>query len=113
MADDSAITHVADTALWVATYRALESERSDALFHDKLAGLLAGERGRSIAATMPYPRIMAWALVVRTVAIDELIRDAINLGIDTVVNLGQVWTRGPIGWSYRQTFDGSKWISLT
>jgi methyltransferase (TIGR00027 family) len=84
----SAITHVADTALWVATYRALESRRSDALFRDPLAESLAGERGRNIAASMPYPRIMAWALVIRTVAIDALIVDALALGIDAVINLG-------------------------
>jgi hypothetical protein len=52
----SSISHVADTALWVATYRALESERPDALFHDRMAGVLAGERGKNIAAGMPYPR---------------------------------------------------------
>lgn len=84
----ASISHVADTALWVATYRALESERPDALFHDRMAGVLAGERGKNIAAGMPYPNVMAWALVVRTVAIDELIKEAIALGIDTVVNLG-------------------------
>ncbi len=33
----SSIEHVSDTALWVANYRALESRRSDALFHDPLA----------------------------------------------------------------------------
>lgn len=88
MTNNSSIAHIADTALWVATYRALESERPDALFRDNLAGVLAGQRGKNIAATMPYPKIMAWALVVRTVAIDELIKKAIALGIDTVINLG-------------------------
>ena len=28
------IRNVSDTALWVAVYRAMESERSDALFRD-------------------------------------------------------------------------------
>jgi methyltransferase (TIGR00027 family) len=87
-ADASPIKNVADTALWVATYRAQESERPDALFHDRQAGLLAGERGRAIAAAVPYPAIMAWILVIRTVALDRLIHKAISLGIDTVVNLG-------------------------
>ena len=88
MTNDAAITHIADTALWVATYRALESERPDALFHDSLANLLAGERGRRIAATMPYPQAMAWSLAIRTVAIDALIHRGISLGVDTVINLG-------------------------
>jgi methyltransferase (TIGR00027 family) len=84
----STIKNVADTALWVATYRAQESERSDALFHDRQAGLLAGERGRAMAKSMPFPAIMGWILVIRTVAIDRLIHKAISLGTDTVVNLG-------------------------
>lgn len=88
MTNPSAITHIADTALWVATYRALESQRPDALFHDPLADRLAGNRGRIIAATMPYPQVIAWTLAIRTAAIDTLITHAISLGIDTVVNLG-------------------------
>jgi methyltransferase (TIGR00027 family) len=88
MAEDSSIKNVADTALWVATYRADESERPDALFHDRLAGMLAGDRGRRIAASMPYPAMMTWLLAIRTVAIDRLVLQAISLGIDTVVNLG-------------------------
>ena len=105
----SAITHVADTALWVATYRALESKRPGALFHDPLADLLAGERGRSIAASMPYPKIMAWALVIRTVAIDELIRRALSLGIDAVINLGAGLDTRP----YRMDLPSAlRWIEI-
>jgi len=88
MESDSNIKHVADTALWVAVYREQESQRSDALFRDPLAGVLAGERGRKIAAAMPYPKIMGWVMTIRTVAIDRLIARVISLGIDTVVNLG-------------------------
>jgi methyltransferase (TIGR00027 family) len=84
----NAITHVSDTALWVATYRAIESERPDALFQDPFARLLAGERGRKIAEAMVYPKVMQWVLAIRTVAIDRLITHALTLGIDTVVNLG-------------------------
>jgi methyltransferase (TIGR00027 family) len=53
-----------------------------------MAARLAGERGKSIAAAMPYPKIMNWILVIRTVAIDRLVLRAIELGIDTVLNLG-------------------------
>ncbi len=88
MSTDNRIKHIADTALWVATYRAQESARKDALFHDLLAERLAGERGRQIAAAMPYSKIMNWVLVIRTVAIDRLILKAIEAGVDTVVNLG-------------------------
>ena len=107
--DPTAITHVADTALWVATYRALESQRPDALFHDPFADLLAGKRGRKIAASMPYPRIMAWALVIRTVAIDALITDALALGVDAVINLGAGLDTRP----YRMDLPATlRWIEV-
>jgi len=109
MPDDSAITNVSDTAMWVATYRAMESERADALFHDPFARLLAGERGKKIAATMVYPRVMEWILAIRTVAIDRLIKDTISLGIDTVVNLGAGLDTRP----YRMDLpEGLHWIEV-
>src|SRR5688572_26623533 len=88
MNTNAAITHVADTALWVATYRAIESRRPDALFHDPFAEIPAGERGRSIAARMPYQMAMAWTLALGTAAIDELIGHAVFLGLDADLNLG-------------------------
>src|SRR5437773_1190282 len=44
----TAIRSVSDTALWVAMYRAYESERADALFSDPYARRLAGPRGEAI-----------------------------------------------------------------
>jgi len=79
---------VADTALWVAMYRALETERTDAVFRDPLAGRLAGERGRKMVESTPHSDALAFALVVRTTAIDRLVERAIFLGVDTVINLG-------------------------
>jgi len=83
-----AIEHVTDTAFWVASYRALESERPDALFRDPLADLLSGEKGRLIARNMPDHRTMAFIMPLRTTAIDRLIASAIARGADTVLNLG-------------------------
>lgn len=82
------VQHVSDTALWVAVYRAQESERKDALFKDPLAAKLVGDRGREIARSMGFSRPMALAMAVRTVAIDRLIERALQLGADTVINLG-------------------------
>lgn len=82
------IAHVADTAFWVATYRANESARPDALFHDPLAARLAAARGRDIADRIDGGAQVAWLVVMRTCIIDELIRDAIAAGCDTVINLG-------------------------
>jgi methyltransferase (TIGR00027 family) len=81
------IEHVSDTALWVATYRAIESERRDALFRDPLAGLLAGEKGRRIAERMSGTRLTAWSVVIRTVIIDAYLEKLLP-DVDVVLNLG-------------------------
>ena len=52
MPDPSPIQDVTDTAFWVAYYRSLENERPDALFHDRLAKKLIGERGKKISESM-------------------------------------------------------------
>jgi O-methyltransferase involved in polyketide biosynthesis len=72
MTTEPLISHVSDTARWVATYRAVESARPDALFNDHLADRLAGERGRAVA---------------RTKIIDDVIIEAIGDGCDKVLNL--------------------------
>lgn len=82
------IHDVSDTALWVAAYRENESARPDALFRDALAGKLAGERGRALAATMPGAAQFAWSIVVRTRVIDRYVAEAIADGCDAVVNIG-------------------------
>lgn len=81
------ITDVSDTARWVAAYRAAESQRPDALFHDPLADLVAGERGRAIVAAAPRSMRDGWSLVVRTRVIDDLIAKALAEGCDRILNL--------------------------
>ncbi|AGB24968.1 methyltransferase, putative, TIGR00027 family [Mycobacterium sp. JS623] len=87
MATEPLISHVSDTARWVATYRAVESERPDALFHDHLADRLAGERGRAIVAAAPRAIRNGWWLAARTKVIDDIILEAIADGCDKVLNL--------------------------
>lgn len=88
MSDTPLIRNVSDTALWVAMYRALESERPDALFHDPYARELAGERGQQILERLPKAKRLAWPMVVRTQLLDELVQDAVEQGgFDTVLNL--------------------------
>jgi methyltransferase (TIGR00027 family) len=83
----SPISNVSDTARWVAVYRARESARPDALFHDPYAQLLAGERGQAIAALMPRQARNGWPMIARTKLMDDLIMAAIAQGCDCVVNL--------------------------
>ena len=52
---EAAIEDVADTALWIAAYRARETARADALFRDPLAARLAGTKGARAGATMTAP----------------------------------------------------------
>ncbi len=88
MATDTPITHVSDTARWVALYRAMESERPDALFHDPFARRLAGPQGEEIMRRLPRAREFAWPMIVRTAVMDELILRSIERdGVGTVVNL--------------------------
>ena len=82
------IRHVSDTAFWVAMYRAFESERPDALFHDPYARRMAGKRGQEIVRELPFGQSMAWSMIVRTVLMDEIILRCIAQGARTVVNLG-------------------------
>jgi methyltransferase (TIGR00027 family) len=84
----SPISHVSDTAYWVAYYRAMESARPDALFHDPFAARLAGERGENIVNTLPKGRAFAWPMIVRTAVMDELLLSAVReRGADVVLNL--------------------------
>src|SRR6476646_6130617 len=83
-----AIENVSDTARWVAVYRAMETARPDAIFRDPYADRLAGEKGREIVEGMKHGRQMAWAMIVRTAVMDELIMERVKQhGVDTVLNL--------------------------
>jgi methyltransferase (TIGR00027 family) len=82
------ISHVSDTARWVAFYRAMESERPDAHFRDPFARRLAGDKGEAIARGMKKGLTLSWPMVVRTAVMDEIILRTISeRDIDTVVNL--------------------------
>ena len=84
---DNPIRNVSDTALWVAIYRAMESERSDALFTDPFARRLGGERGEAIVRAMPKGAATSWPMVVRTAVMDEIILRCVQQGAATVLNL--------------------------
>ena len=82
------ISSVSDTARWVAMYRAMESDRPDALFHDPYARRLAGASGEQILAAMPQGRRWAWPMIVRTAVMDEIIMRLVTTeAVDTVLNL--------------------------
>ncbi len=81
------VRSVADTARWVAYFRARETQRPDALFRDPYAARLAGEQGFRIANTLPDGNKHEWAWVARTYLFDQFLSRAIQDGADLVVNL--------------------------
>jgi methyltransferase (TIGR00027 family) len=103
------ITHVSDTALWVAVHRGREGQRPDAMYKDPLALKLAGARGDRIAKKMAFAPFMEWMMSLRTMAIDTLISDAVQLGVTTIVNLGAGLDTRP----YRLSFpQGISWLEV-
>jgi len=84
---DETLRNVSDTALWVAQYRVMESERPDAIFRDPLAKRLAGERGAELVRRMKVGDL-AWPMIVRTAVMDEIIlRSVEREGVDCVLNM--------------------------
>jgi len=84
---ESKLRNVSDTALWVAVYRARETDQRDAVFRDPWARRLAGERGERIAAKLAPPGKQDWPFIARTWLFDRLIAREVEAGIDTVVDL--------------------------
>lgn len=84
---DSPIRNISDTALWVAYYRALETERQDAVFRDPFARALAGERGERIAKAQPFTGKNSWPFIARTVLFDRFVEQEVRAGADLVLNL--------------------------
>jgi len=106
---ESQIRNVSDTALWVAIYRARESERPDSHFKDPYARKLAGERGEKIAAEMQQKMSIEWPMIARTVNIDQIVLDAIRGGADMVINLAAGLDSRP----YRLDLPADlKWIEV-
>ncbi len=86
-AEPSPVRNVSDTALWVAIYRAMESERRDAIFKDPYARRLGGTRGEAIVKSMPSSEYSAWPIIVRTAVMDAIVRRCVRAGAKTVLNL--------------------------
>jgi methyltransferase (TIGR00027 family) len=84
---EAVVTHISDTAIWVAEYRARETERPDAIFRDPLAKKLAGSRGKQMADKLSTTMPRGWPVVVRTKLIDDLVLKSIAEGADLVINL--------------------------
>ncbi|HEY6306991.1 MAG TPA: SAM-dependent methyltransferase [Candidatus Angelobacter sp.] len=108
-AGEPLIRNISDTALWVAVYRARETERADALFHDPYARRLSGERGEAIAKSMEFGERNAWSYVSRTLRIDQIVTAQVQEGADMVIDLAAGLDARP----YRMELPPSlQWIEV-
>ena len=109
MSSANPFRHISDTALWVAVYRAQESERPDAVFRDPYARKLAGDRGVQITAAMPFAQRHSWAYTARTWLVDRVIEREVQHGTDMVVNLAAGLDSRP----YRMQLPASlRWVEV-
>lgn len=109
MPTEPLVRNVSDTARWVAVFRAIESERPDAVFRDPFARRLAGERGEQIAAAIPFSGKHLWSWTARTWLIDRFILQEVRQGADLVINLAAGLDARP----YRMPLPSSlQWIEV-
>jgi len=103
------IKNISDTAKWVAVFRAEESERPDAVFHDPFAKKLAGEKGEQIADSVHFSRENSWSFVARTFLFDHYIMEHVQEGYDMIINLAA----GLDARAYRLDLPSNlKWIDV-
>ncbi len=102
--------HLSETAYLVAMYRALETERSNALFRDPFARRLAGGRGEMLVEIVGDPQQNRTAIAIRTSAIDQLLQHVLATeSIRTVLNLAAGFDTRP----YRLALPASlRWIEV-
>ncbi len=109
MAGEPLIRNISDTARWVAMYRAMESERQDAVFRDPYARRLAGERGEQIITKVKWANRHSWSYVARTNLFDTFIAREVQAGADLVLNLAAGLDTRP----YRMDLPPSlQWIEV-
>jgi methyltransferase (TIGR00027 family) len=101
---------ISATARLIAMYRALESDRPDALFRDPFARRLAGGEGAMMVEVIGQQQQGTSAIAIRTTVIDQMILHLIQSErIDTVLNLAAGLDSRP----YRFALPASlRWIEV-
>jgi methyltransferase (TIGR00027 family) len=109
MTTEPLIRNISDTALWVAMYRAWETEQPNPVFRDPYARLLAGKRGEEIMAKIKAAHRHAWSYTARTHIIDSFVKQEVANGADMVVDLAAGLDTRP----YRMQLPSSlQWIEI-
>ena len=109
MTTEPLIRNISDTALWVAMYRAMETERPDPVFRDPYARRLAGKRGEEIMSDIKVAQRHAWSYTARTYNVDYFVKQEVDNGADMVIDLAAgLDTR-----AYRMQLPSSlQWIEI-
>ena len=103
------IRNISDTALWVAMYRAWETEHKDAVFRDPYARRLAGKRGEEIMSSVKWANKHAWSYTARTYNVDAFVMQEVDRGADMVIDLAAGLDARP----YRMSLPASlQWIEI-
>jgi methyltransferase (TIGR00027 family) len=103
------IRNISDTALWVAVYRAMETDRNDAVFRDPFARRLAGTRGDEIMASIKPSQQYAWSYTARTHLIDTFVLQEVARGADMVIDLAAGLDARP----FRMALPASlRWVEI-
>jgi len=106
---EPALRNISDTALWVAVYRARETDKAKPLFRDPFARRLAGERGEQIARDLEQGLRHEWPYIARTLRFDQIVTEQVKRGVDLVVNLAAGLDTRP----YRMDLPASlKWVEV-
>ena len=109
MSNAPLIRNISDTAAWVAVYRAMESDRDDAVFRDPYARKLAGARGQEIMDKIAVSKRHSWSYVARTFVLDSFVAQEVAAGADMVINLAAGLDTRP----YRMQLPASlQWIEV-
>ena len=109
MTTEPLIRNISDTALWVAMYRAWETEQPSPVFRDPYARRLAGARGEEIMAKIKVAHRHAWSYTARTYNIDSFVTQEIANGADMVIDLAAGLDTRP----YRMQLPSSlQWIEI-
>ena len=109
MTTEPLIRNISDTALWVAVYRAWETEQPNPVFRDPWARRLAGARGEEIMSKIKVAHRHAWSYTARTYNIDSFVTQEIANGADMVIDLAAGLDTRP----YRMQLPSSlQWIEI-
>jgi methyltransferase (TIGR00027 family) len=109
MSDQPVFRDVSDTAIWMAHYRARETERPDPLFRDPYARRFLEGRGAEIATVLKRQDRNAWAFVTRELLFDHFIAHEVAAGTDLVLNLAAGLDARP----YRMMLPQSlQWVEI-